>query len=144
MTNLLHAKPADDFGVICKAVDISQNPTAVASLETESRVYLALRHLQGRCIPKVHGYFTVWGMLRLLALEDVGKAIPNGPISPSLHWKMKAALSLIHNAGYIHGDIERRNFCIRGGDVFMIDLEFSRQTQDRKRVENERTAVDML
>ena len=33
-----------------------------------------LQHLQGQVIPRVCGYYNVWGLSRLLALEDVGTA----------------------------------------------------------------------
>jgi Lipopolysaccharide core biosynthesis protein (WaaY) len=143
-TNLLHANPAEDFSVMCKAVDLFQNQTAIAALEAESRVYLALQHLQGCCIPKVYGYFNVWGILRLLALENVGQAIPDTRIDPQLRLKMKAAIAQIHDAGYIHGDIARRNFCIRNEEVFIVDLECCQRTQDQTRKRNEMIAVDAL
>lgn len=143
-TNLLHARPTRNFGVMCNAVDMFQDQTAIAALEDESRVYLALRHLQGRCIPKVYGYFNVWGILRLFALENVGKAISDKPISSSLRRKMKAAIKHLHNAGYIHGDIERRNFYIKEGQVFIIDLEYCQKTQDQTRMRDEMASVDAL
>jgi tRNA A-37 threonylcarbamoyl transferase component Bud32 len=129
---------------MCKAVDMFRNQTAIAALESESSVYLALQHLQGRCIPKVYGYFNVWGILRLLALENVGEAIQDGPISSSLRSKMKAAIQHIHDAGYIHGDIERRNFCVKGELVFVTDLEYCQQTDDEVRMRKEISAVDAL
>jgi hypothetical protein len=143
-TNLLHVKPTQDFSVMCKAVDIFQNPAEIAALDAESHVYLALRHLQGRCIPKVYGYFNVWGILRLLALDNVGQALSDKPISPSLRRKMRAAIAHLHHEGFIHGDIERRNFCIQDGRVFIIDLESCQRTQDQTRMEDEMTAVDAL
>jgi hypothetical protein len=143
-TNLLQARPTENLSVMCKVVDMFQNQTAIAALEAESRVYLALRHLQGRYIPKVYGYFNVWGILRLLALENVGEALSDDSISPSLRRKMRAALQHIHDAGYIHGDIERRNFCVKNGVVFIVDLEYCQRTQDQKRMEAEMAAVDAL
>jgi len=37
--------------------------------------------------------------------------------------KMKSALVRIHSAGYVHGDITRRNFCKKINVVFLVDLE---------------------
>lgn len=38
--------------------------------------------------------------------------------------KMKAVLLRIHNAGFVHGDIARRNFHrMDRGDVFLVDFE---------------------
>jgi tRNA A-37 threonylcarbamoyl transferase component Bud32 len=36
---------------------------------------------------------------------------------------MKTALARIHSAGYVHGDIARRNFCKKADVVFLVDLE---------------------
>lgn len=70
------------------------------------------------------GYYDIWGLLRLLALEDVGTPIPeDGPIDTQTRAKMKSTLAHIHSAGYVHGDIARRNFCTKGNGVFLVDLE---------------------
>jgi len=63
----------------------------------------------------------VWGILQFLALELVGDAIPEDEkFDQTLRMKMKAALQRIHDAGFVHGDIARRNFCrTEGGDVFL-------------------------
>jgi hypothetical protein len=143
-TELLHSHPTRDFIVMCKAVDMFQNHAAVAALKRESHIYLSLRNLQGRFIPKVHGYFSIWGILRFLALQHVGEPIGDGPISSSQRHKMKASLSHIHQAGYIHGDIERRNFCIKGRKVFVIDLEFCMETQDQNLMDAEMNVIDTL
>lgn len=75
-------------------------------------------------IPRVCGYYDVWGLLRLLALEDVGTAISeDGPINDQTRMKIESALTHIHLAGYIHGDIARRNFCKRADIVFLVELE---------------------
>jgi hypothetical protein len=144
-TNLLNVNPTNDLRVICKAVDVFQNQATIAALETESRVYLALQHLQGNCIPKVYGYFNIWGILCLLALQNVGESLENKAISSSVRRKMKAALKDIHDSGYIHGDIERRNFCVtKKGAVFMVDLEHCEKTLDKTRMKAEMNAVDAL
>lgn len=143
-TKLPHSHPSDDFIVMCKAVDVFQNHAAVAALETESRMYLVLHNLQGRFIPKVHGYFNVWGILRFLALEHVGEPIGDGPLSSSRRRMMKASLSQIHRAGYIHGDIARRNFCVKGRKAFVVDLESCIETQDRGLMDAEMDAIDAL
>ncbi|KAK2460072.1 hypothetical protein APHAL10511_007906 [Amanita phalloides] len=91
----------------------------------EMHNYVILQDLQGIVIPRVHGYYDVWGLLRLLALEDVGTAIPERePISARTRTLMRSALARIHSAGYVHGDIARRNFCKKAsGMVFLVDLE---------------------
>jgi tRNA A-37 threonylcarbamoyl transferase component Bud32 len=112
---------AGDLDVFCKIVDLFQRGGALGALDMEVRKYATLQDLQGIVIPRVHGYYDVWGLLRLLALEDVGTAIPEDrPINTRTRRLMKSALARIHSAGYIHGDIARRNFCKR---VFLVDLE---------------------
>jgi hypothetical protein len=59
---------------MCKAVDAVRDSTARNALEGESCVYAALEKLQGEVIPRVYGYYNVWGILHLLALEPVGDA----------------------------------------------------------------------
>jgi tRNA A-37 threonylcarbamoyl transferase component Bud32 len=60
-------------------------------------------------------------------LQDVGNAIPDDtPINETIRTGMRLALSRIHQAGFIHGDVERRNFCIDGsGHVYLVDLEWA-------------------
>jgi len=92
-------------------------------LNTEVQNYATLAHLQGQVIPQVRGYYNIWGLLRLLALEDVGSMIPEAePIDARIRRKMRSALIRIHAEGYVHGDIERRNFC-RRVERLKLDLE---------------------
>ncbi len=113
-----------DLDVFCKIVDLCQRGDTLDALDMEVRNYATLQDLQGIVIPRVHGYYDVWGILRLLALEDVGTAIPEDKaIKTRTRRLMKSALARIHSAGYVHGDIARRNFCKRGNVIFLVDLE---------------------
>ena len=117
-----------DLPVFCKIIDLAQRGDFLDMLDTEMQNYATLQHLQGRVIPRVRGYYNVWGLLRLLALEDVGTAIPESiPISATTRRKMRSALVRIHAEGYVHGDLERRNFCKTGMTVFLVDLESLRR-----------------
>jgi hypothetical protein len=135
--------------VKCKLVDVMCHPDLGVSLQREANTYAALVRLQGKAIPKFHGYYNVWGILRLLALEPVGDAITEDEIiNEKLRRKMKATLGRIHKAGYIHGDIARRNFCKkRSGTkilVFLVDLEMSRRARDQAELDKEMRQVDEL
>jgi tRNA A-37 threonylcarbamoyl transferase component Bud32 len=82
-------------------------------------------------------------------LEPVGDAIAEDEtISENLCLKMKSALGRIHNAGYIHGDIARRNFCKKKIGkrtfVFLVDLEMCRLSQGQFEFDNEMRKVDGL
>ncbi|KAF8346717.1 hypothetical protein F5887DRAFT_1180532 [Amanita rubescens] len=113
-----------NLDVFCKIIDLFQRGDAMDALNKEVRNYATLQHLQGTVIPRVHGYYDVWGLLRLLVLEDVGTAIPEvGPINPQTRERMISTLARVHLAGYVHGDIARRNFCQKGHAIFLVDLE---------------------
>jgi hypothetical protein len=128
-TKLLRSNKAP-LEVMCKVADAIHSPNARTALEDESRMYAALQSLQGAVIPTLYGYYEVWGILHMLALEPVGDAISeNRVISKTLRNKMKSALGRIHAAGYIHGDIARRNFCEKGNKIFIVDLERSRRSR---------------
>jgi hypothetical protein len=130
--------------VFCKIVDLFQSSDAINALNTETCNYATLQHLQGSVIPQVYGYYKVWGLLKLLALEDVGTEIPeNAPIDIQTREMMKSALARIHATGYVHGDITRRNFCQRDNLVFLVDLE-SLAVGSSAEMEAELAAVDAL
>jgi len=113
-----------DLQVVCKIVDVLRYPDAVEYLDDEAHTYAALQHLQGEVVPTLYGFYEVWGILRFLALEPVGNAIPEEEIDVILRKKMKAVLHRIHDAGFVHGDVARRNFCrTKSGDIFLVDLE---------------------
>jgi hypothetical protein len=98
-TNLLQdALDKVPLASMCKVVDIVRNSHGRAVLEDEARAYAALQHLQGEVIPKLYGYYNIWGILHLLALEPVGVAVPNDiVISDTLRKKMMKS----HSFGWI-------------------------------------------
>ena len=132
--------------VICKVVDMSRHPDVANTLDGEASAYATLQDLQGEVIPTVHGFYEVWGILRFLALEPVGNAISEDEeIDHALRMRMRAALQRIHNAGFIHGDIARRNFCRKeNNDVFLVDLESCRSSRNLAELANEMNEVDGL
>lgn len=135
------------FPLVCKVVDVLRYPDTKEMLRGEMLAYAALQTLQGQVIPKLHGYYEVWGILHILALQPVGDAIPEDEsIDVILRKKMKASLRHIHDAGYIHGDIARRNFCTTTlcGDVFLVDLERCRPTANQSDLDDEMNEVDNL
>ncbi|KIM90450.1 hypothetical protein PILCRDRAFT_59694 [Piloderma croceum F 1598] len=136
----------NNLHVVCKVVDGLCYPNAANLLDNEARTYTALQNLQGKAIPTLYGFYEVWGILQLLALEPVGNAIFEGEeINQSLRKKMKVALQHIHNAGYIHGDIARRNFCsMDSGNIFLVDLETCRLCGNPSELVDEMNEVDRL
>lgn len=133
------------LAAICKMVDVVQSPHGGQELAYEAAVYAALSALQGTVIPHFHGYYEVWGILNLLVLEDVGNSVGDDkPLTPDLRKKMKSALACIHRLGYLHGDVARRNFCIRKGKVFVIDFERSTPSPTMAQQQAELELVDSL
>jgi len=137
-------RSGSNLEVFCKIVDLSRSYDAVSALDMEVRNYATLQNLQGVVIPQVHGYYNVWGLLKLLALEVVGTTIPeDASINAEMRMEMKSALSRIHSAGYVHGNIARRNFCKRGKRIFLVDLE-TLAVGSTVEMEDELAAVDAL
>jgi tRNA A-37 threonylcarbamoyl transferase component Bud32 len=58
---------------------------------------------------------------------------------------MKAALQRIHDAGFMHGDVAPRNFCrTESGDIFLVDLERCRRSENPSELDDEMNEVDGL
>jgi hypothetical protein len=136
----------DDLHVIYKVVDVLRYPDAADWIEDEARAYAALRHLQGQVIPTLYGFYEVWGIIHFLVLEPVGNAIrEDEEIDQTLRIKMQAALRHVHDAGFVHGDIARRNFCrTEKGDVFLVDLELCKAAKNQSELSSEMEEVDKL
>ena len=82
-----------DLHVVCKIVYVLHYPDLADLLQGEACTYVALQDLQGQVTPTLYGFYEVWVILQLLALESVGNAIPKDEqINWTLHMKMKAAL----------------------------------------------------
>ena len=140
----LDSKDQMEITVICKLIDVFRNVDSIEWLDSEAQTYANLITLQGQVIPRVHGYYDLWGIVKFLMLQDVGVALSAGEVIPNdLCERMKIALGRIHTAGYIHGDIARRNFCVNGEEVFLVDLEMARAGTAREQQE-EMTEVDRI
>ncbi|KAF8890023.1 hypothetical protein CPB84DRAFT_1785215 [Gymnopilus junonius] len=141
--DLLKACSGQELHVICKVVDVLQHGYAAEILEQEACAYASLLSLQGQVIPQVYGFYSVWGILRMLAMETVGDALPEDePIGHTLRTKMKVALKSIHDTGFIHGDTARRNFCSTAdGNVFLVNLDDCRRFEDQSELYEEMRRV---
>jgi tRNA A-37 threonylcarbamoyl transferase component Bud32 len=57
---------------------------------------------------------------------------------------MKSALARVHSAGYVHGDIARRNFCKKANVLFLVGLETLAAGSPVELMEAELAAIDAL
>lgn len=132
--------------VVCKVVDIIHHDFDDFNLfESELNAYAALHDLHGKTIPRLYGYYNIWGILDMLVLESVGDALTeHQKITPALKARMKSALGHIHTAGYLHGNITRQNFCIRQSKVFMVDLYMSHPSNSEAEKRAEMQQIDIL
>jgi hypothetical protein len=129
-----------DLEVVFKIVDVMRYRNAEASLQREASAYASLQNLQGTVIPKLYGFYLVWGILMLLALQPVGNSISEDEeISMKLRGRMKQALQCIHNS-----DIARRNFCKMQNHVFLVDLETCVRSHNQSQLDDEMGQVDRL
>lgn len=135
-----------ELRVICKVVDVLRYEDEADFLDDEVHAYTALRNLQGKVIPTLYGFYMVWGILQLIALEPVGQAITEDEsITWQLREKMREALRCIHNAGYVHGDVARHNFCrTDSGRIFLVNLERCRLAKNRAEFLTEMSEIDGL
>ena len=136
----------DSLDVVFKIVDACRYPDASKDLQDEADVYAALYNLQGQVIPKVYGLYEVWGILQILALQPIGIALSDqDKITGKTLKKMRSALQSLHDAGFLHGDIIRSNFCqSKNGDVFLVDLMHCRPSADQAEMADEMAQVDAL
>ncbi|KAJ6260099.1 hypothetical protein Dda_4320 [Drechslerella dactyloides] len=88
----------------------------------EIAAYKKLERSQGVYVPKLYAAGTVWGMLKVLVLEDCGKEATRQTIPQDFGRKARRALSALHFENMLHGDLALRNFALSGSDVRLIDL----------------------
>lgn len=108
VVNAQFLQSSGHLSVVCKLVDVLRYPDTQGLIKSEMLAYAALQTLQGQVIPILHGFYEVWGILHVLALQPVGDAISEDEsIDVILRKKMKASLRHIHDAGYIFMAISR-------------------------------------
>ena len=56
-------------------------------LQTEVNNYAALYPLQCVAIPRIHGFYSVWGILHIIMLEPVVELSRSQQLSPGLRQK---------------------------------------------------------
>ncbi|KAJ3161566.1 hypothetical protein HDU88_007299 [Geranomyces variabilis] len=134
-TGTTYLGTVDDLPAAIKLVDpVKKGGVALHALERECRVYHDLLDLQGTVVARVIGRGVMGGMFPFLATEPI---VPPGRIAewgPSEHLLAQEALSGLHAAGHLHGDIRKQNVLFYddpavGGQrrALLIDLETARR-----------------
>ncbi|KAI0056863.1 hypothetical protein BV25DRAFT_1920607 [Artomyces pyxidatus] len=113
--------------VQCKVVDMVKSADLVADkddldleeqeldvhvpwLTHEVKMYAALEALQGVVIPMFCGFYSFWGVVHVLAAMSFGEKID--VVTPTTAQGMIDALTKLHDAGYLLGDVQP-NACRR-------------------------------
>ncbi|KAI9092135.1 hypothetical protein DFS34DRAFT_633833 [Phlyctochytrium arcticum] len=113
---------------VFKIVDETKHVEHIESLNKEVDVYQHLASQQGQTIPKLLGFIRLWGMLRMLVLEDYGQSVEDAIKSPSaavedLKHECLQALDALHSQGFAHGDARIANFVVSvTGGVRILDF----------------------
>ncbi|KAJ3176483.1 hypothetical protein HDU87_005177 [Geranomyces variabilis] len=123
-----------DLPAAIKIVDpVKKGGVALHALERECRVYHDLLDLQGTAVARVIGRGVMGGMFPFLATEPIVSPGRIAEWGPSEHLLAQEALSGLHAAGYLHGDVRKQNVLFHddpaGGQrrALLIDLETARR-----------------
>ena len=118
---------------ILKVVDCFDNEGLLNELENEVKMYKELESLQGILIPRFMGHFALSGVLRILALQDCGVYVPTYELTALDEKNIRAKLSLLHRAGFVHGDAAHRHFVKnRVGEWKLLDFGRTRRSRGKK------------
>ncbi|KAK6513421.1 hypothetical protein TWF281_005047 [Arthrobotrys megalospora] len=110
--------------VIFKIYDITV-PENLEMARKEISAYKKLQNLQGTDIPLLYAAGEVWGMLKVLVLEDCGESAANATLPSNFCGEAERILKKIHQAGVLHGDVRLENIVLSGSGIRFIDLGLS-------------------
>ena len=123
-----------DQDAIFKTFDVSKplnkwnifeyvDPNALFTHEVE--IYKHLEHLQGDVIPKFLGCGSLYGLLKVIILQDVGRSITKEEFMERKD-EWSALLDKIHDSGVKHGDVRYPNITLDNQNKMrIIDFGFS-------------------
>ncbi|KAK6500303.1 hypothetical protein TWF481_010647 [Arthrobotrys musiformis] len=114
-----------NHAVILKIYDITI-PQNLEKAMDEIAMYEKLHNLQGKDIPILYAAGTVWGMFKVLVLEDCGEVAIDATLTIDFWSRAEQALKNIHQEGVLHGDVRLQNITISRSGVKFIDLGLSR------------------
>lgn len=98
-------------------------------LQMEADIYKTLLDLQGRCIPRIFGFFGS-EHLKALIMEYLGPIVENVlDLSLDQRHQLLEELCLIHARGIVLGDLRAANIVLKNGSPHFIDFSHAREHQ---------------
>lgn len=100
------------------------NTPQYINLKREIDVYLHLKDLQGKSIPRLLYYGQNDDKIYLIT-QKVGKSLHyRGNLKNILEY-IKKSIDILHSFNVYHGDLEPRNLLLSGKKIYIIDFEHS-------------------
>ena len=135
--------------VALKLGDIWQYPELEKEMLCEAEIYISLKKLQGRTIPKLKGYGYTAGGLFAIVTDIAGSPIKAEDMNnEQCNKAVVNALAQIHKHGILHGDIRRDNILVKPArnriKVSIIDFGFSRKILDEGEAQREMMALKKM
>ena len=118
-------------GVVTEYLKLATTEEEKNALWRETENARIAKSLSGRMffVPGVVGVDASGGTLAV-RYEPLPPDATSCPVNGKWIGKVKAALKLISNAGYMHGDFAWHNFKASGEDLWIVDWEEMRQTEN--------------
>ena len=134
--------------VALKLGDIWRYPELEKEMLCEAEIYISLKKLQGRTIPKLKGYrYTASGLFAIVT-DIAGSPIKAEDMNNEQCNKAAVnALAEIQKHGILHGDIRRDNILKHARNrinVSIIDFGFSRKILDEGEAQREMIALKKM
>ncbi|CAM6084174.1 unnamed protein product [Calypogeia fissa] len=101
----------DERNSVMKIVDTSKSSDNTEKLKLEISAYRDLESLQGKIIPKVHGFLLIHNWIMVLVLSQCGERI-KGHEFVARYDEIRGMLKKIHAAGVAHRDLAHRNILV--------------------------------
>jgi len=76
-------------------------------------------------------FFAPWWYV--VVMEDLGedaKHLTKGAITTEIKEKVVAGVKIIHDAGFVHGDLRGPNILVKGAKIYILDLEWAGKAGD--------------
>jgi len=125
---ILRGKLANHNGLVFKAYDVTKSNDAQREYENEYKAYEILEKLQGSAIPQYYGRGELWGILRIIVMDYVGKEVDDDKWDAKLRSAARDLVRKLNDHGIIHGDIRRENFLLDAdGTLRVIDFGFAQE-----------------